>query len=776
KSGKKGVSGLKKGLVVAIFLMGFTAVVAQVLLIREMLVAFYGNELSIGIILANWLLLEAAGSWFLGRLADRTKRRVQGFIGLQIFISLYLPVAVYITRVIKNLLGITVGEGIGLLPIFYSSFLILAPLAVAHGAQFAFGCRIFFELLKRGATDIGLVYVLEGLGSGMGGLLFTWLLIPHLNSVKITLVTALLSFFSALWLVVSTRQQKEKMSPRRRFLLGGTCSIIILLLLSVIYLLFSSAADRIDWSWVQQQWKGYRLRSYQNSIYGNVAVVEKEQQFVFLSDGIPICATPVPDIAFVEEFVHLALLSHPAPEKVLVIGGGVGGVLAEILKHPVKQVCYTELDPLVIETVERFPTPLTGRELGDPRIKIKYLDGRLWVRRTQQRYDVVLINLPLPSTLQLNRFYTLEFFRTARNILADGGILVLKCPGSLVYMNKELRDLNLCIYETVRKVFPHIRVIPGEFNLFLASTSPEVCNVTAAMLSQRMRERRLQTRLLTDFHLRYKLDPRRRGWFFQNLKEGETVRVDRDLAPSGLFYSLSYWNALFSPGLGRAFELLVRLKIWMFLIPLAILIVVLLGLRPRTGNFPITAAVATTGFGGMAFNMVLILAFQCLYGYVYHMIALLTAAFMVGLSAGALLMLRIMKQNRGGRPLLVRFELLILSFSLLLPLILLYCHAQIMHPVIFHSVPWVILLLSAISGFLVGSEFPLANSIYLGGKRDVGQVAGMLYGVDLLGSWLGALAVSVALIPVLGIVQTCLLVASLKLLSFVSVIRLPSSE
>lgn len=125
---------------------------------------------------------------------------------------------------------------------------------------------------------------------------------------------------------------------------------------------------------------------------------------------------------------------------------------------------------------------------------------------------------------------------------------------------------------------------------------------------------------------------------------------------------------------------------------------------------------------------------------------------------------------------MVRFELLILSFSLLLPLILLYCHAQIMHPVIFHSVPWVILLLSAISGFLVGSEFPLANSIYLGGKRDVGQVAGMLYGVDLLGSWLGALAVSVALIPVLGIVQTCLLVASLKLLSFVSVIRLPSSE
>ncbi len=255
------------------------------------------------------------------------------------------------------------------------------------------------------------------------------------------------------------------------------------------------------------------MRSYENSIYGNVAVVEKEQQFVFLADGIPICTTPVPDITFVEEFVHLALLSHPAPEEVLVIGGGVGGVLAEILKHPVRHLWYTELDPLVIKMVERFPTPLTTRELSDHRTEIKYVDGRLWVRTTQQRYDVVLINLPVPSTLQLNRFYTMEFFRTARNILTEGGILVLKCPGSLVYMSKELRDLNLCIYETLRQVFPYTRVTPGDFNLFLASASRKLSDITAAVLSQRLRERCLETRLLTDFHIRYKLDPRREKFF-----------------------------------------------------------------------------------------------------------------------------------------------------------------------------------------------------------------------------------------------------------------------
>ncbi|MCK4417740.1 MAG: methyltransferase [Candidatus Latescibacteria bacterium] len=767
---------MKKSLVFAMFFMGFVAVVAQVLLIREMLVVFYGNELSIGIILANWLLLEGGGSWFLGRLADRIKRKVPGFVGLQIFICLYLPIAVYTTRVIKNLLGVTTGEGIGLLPIFYCSFLILAPLALAHGAQFAFGCRVFFELSKRAATDIGRVYILEGLGSGIGGLVFTWLLIPRLNSVEIALIVSLLGLLVALWVMASTERNQEKTTPSARFLHRGFYPIVISLFFAVIYLLFSSVAGKIHWHSVQQQWRGYNLKSYENSIYGNVAVVEKEQQLVFLSDGIPISTTPVPDIAFVEEFVHIALLSHSAPDKVLIIGGGVGGVLAEILKHPVKQLCYAELDPLVIKTVERFPTPLTTRELSDPRTEIKYVDGRLLVRTTGQRYDLILINLPVPSTLQLNRFYTMEFFRTARNILTKGGILVLRGPGSLVYMNKELRDLNLCIYETLRQVFPNIKVIPGDFNLFLASASPELCDITAAVLSHRLEKRYLDTRLLTDFHLRYKLDPRKQSWFFQCLGGGKKIRFNRDLLPSGLFYSLSYWNALFSPGITPVFELLNRLKLWMLLIPLAALAAILLGSRVGRVNFPVPVAVATTGFGGMAFNMVLILAFQSLYGYVYNIIALLTAAFMVGLSAGALLMLRIMKRNTPEKSLLRCFEMLILSFSLLLPLILIFCHAEIAHPLVFRAVPGVILILSAISGFLVGSEFPLANKMYLRGKGKVGQVAGMLYGVDLFGSWLGALAVSVALVPVLGIFQTCLLVAAFKLFSFVLVVALPSSE
>jgi len=86
-------------------------------------------------------------------------------------------------------------------------------------------------------------------------------------------------------------------------------------------------------------------------------------------------------------------------------------------------------------------------------------------------------------------------------------------------------------------------------------------------------------------------------------------------------------------------------------------------------------------------------------------------------------------------------------------------------PLVFSSLPAVFLLLEAVAGFLIGLEFPLASKMYLKESKRLGGVAGVLYASDLLGGWLGALFVSVALVPVLGIVETCLLVVALKLVS-----------
>ena len=74
--------------------MGFSGIVVQILLLRESLVVFSGNELAIGIILANWLVLETFGSLFLGKRVEHLKEKLKAYVSIQLIFSLCLPLAV----------------------------------------------------------------------------------------------------------------------------------------------------------------------------------------------------------------------------------------------------------------------------------------------------------------------------------------------------------------------------------------------------------------------------------------------------------------------------------------------------------------------------------------------------------------------------------------------------------------------------------------------------------------------------------------------------------
>ena len=132
--------------------MGLSGIVAQIILLRELLVSFFGNELTLGIILANWLILEAIGSFYVGKSVERTEWKIEIYVLLQLIFSLAFPFAVYLSRVFKNILPITPGEGLGFSPIFYASFLILLPVTLPHGALFTYGCKLFSQYVRQEAS------------------------------------------------------------------------------------------------------------------------------------------------------------------------------------------------------------------------------------------------------------------------------------------------------------------------------------------------------------------------------------------------------------------------------------------------------------------------------------------------------------------------------------------------------------------------------------------------------------------------------------------------
>ena len=760
----------------ALWLMGFTSLIVQTLLIREFLISFYGNELTIGLILANWIILEAFGSGLSNPFSLKSKRPELVYCLLQMAIALYLPAAIYLIRDVKNILGLTAGEGIGILPIFFSSLCILAPLSILDGAQFPFGCRMLSDIEKKPVESAGKVYILEAMGFILAGPVFTYLLITRLNSFAIAFLLGAMNLFSAALLL-----SKRLSHPASR-----TFFALIAGLFFLSGSFFFGQAQKLHRYSLEKQWPKQKVLTYQNSIYGNLAVTESKSQYTFYSDGIPIIASPLPDITSVEEFVHFSMLAHPQARNVLLLSGGAGGIIKEILKHPIAKLTYTELDPLLIKLVRDFPTPLTREELSDKRLEIKYIDARRFLYLTKSTYDLIIFHLPAPSTLQLNRFYTREFFQKVKSILAEDGIFSFSLPGSLSYLNPQLRKLNGSILATLEDVFADtggVNIIPGDFNLYLASkTSFQLSPQGNACLPARqglafhlakaispqvflkaLEERNIQTQLLSKFHLAYRLDPYWLDWFKDSLGDYRRMRRNSDLLPSGTFYSIAYWNSAFSSRLQGLFNGLDKLNFSIILLCQALAALVILFLRKfvvKLKRFSIGFAITTTGFIGMSFDLIFIYAYQSFYGFVFSHLALLVTAFMAGISLGGWLITKRLSKIKNDFGLFLKIELILAGFCLAVWLLL-----QYLKYISLTEFSYLFFVLAALAGSLVGLEFPLANKIY-GKDKSHTKSAGLVYCLDLFGAWLAALIVSSAFVPVIGIIKTCLILAFLKAISF----------
>jgi len=751
---------------IAVLTMGFSGLVAQMLLLRELFIVFSGNEFSIGIILANWLILEALGCFVLGRRAETARNKVVSFAAITILFSLSLPAAVYIIRILKSILGVSIGESLCLLPMFYSSLLILLPVSLSHGALFTFSCKLYSTYLDHSPASIGKVYVFETIGTILGGVVWTYLLIIYLHAFQMAVGLALFNFIVLLILLIHHRVNDL---PQKIATI-----ISILLIVFSIHLFSSGGVDKLHRTSIKVQWKDHNVVHYQNSIYGNICVVKSGEQYIFFYNGIAELITPIPDIGFVEKFAHLPLLSHPRPERVLIISGGAGGLIAEILKHgSVELIEYAELDPSFLELIRRYSTPLTEQELNHPKVKVRPIDGRLLLRTTQQRYDVILVGILNPSDLQTNRFFTEEFFALAKKKMNQNGILVIGLPGSLSYLNDELRNLNGSIFRTLKTSFPYVRVFPGEgLNLFLSSSSDEVLRFNQERLIARLKEREIKVNVLVARHIEKILHPRWQDWFLDFIAGGSR-KINYDFRPLGVFYSISHWNSIFAPYLCGLFRFIEKLNLWFFIVAtvLSLGISFIIGFqKKRSFNSGIPLCIATTGFAGMIFDLAIIFTFQSIYGHIFSWIGLLVTSFMVGVAAGAMAMTALLSRVKVYLRILVNIELAIIGFSLVLPLIFHILRPNLVMPGVSIGVVVLFLAISLISGFLIGAQFPIAAKVFQKDEKNLTDTAGILYSSDLVGGWLGGVVGGVVLLPVLGLMGSCVVVFLLKMFSLIHII------
>lgn len=748
---------LKKPITFSVITVGITAIVAQIVLLREFITIFYGNEISVGIILASWLLLGALGSYGLGRFADNIKNSLTVFCACQLFLSVILPFSVIFMRSIKGAFGLLPGEIMPLGVLVITSPVILAPLCVTLGFLFALSCNLFPG--ENGASKIGRVYMLESAGAVIGGLTASFFLIKYFGSMHILIGLSVINLAAGIILINAAGPSKSRAVTKG---LSYTWGFIFIALVS------SGSLDNLDRITGNAQWKPLEVIESKNSIYGNVTVAKSGTQISFFTNGLHNFT--VPDQLTQEEEIHFSLAAHANPKRVLLVGGGSGGLLWEILKHPVARIDYVEIDPLIINFAHRYLSRLNYYALDDPRVSIINADGRFFIKNTTNRYDVILLSVPDPYTAQLNRFYTKEFFEEAKDAMKDGGILSFGVTSSENYISPDLGRFLGSINNTLRRVFSDVSCIPGDTLYFLASDTSRSRQLISdyKKITNTLLERRVETGFVKESYLVSKLSGERTAYLKNILEKNRSARVNLDFRPISYYYNMILWSTYFGFE-SRLRNILLAAdakKIWSFFMLLCGIIIAAGAFLRKGRGFRSNStilAIWATGFSEIAFEIVVILAFQIIYGYLYYKIGLMLTSFMLGLLMGSVLITKNLDKIKDAFGFFTKIQICVILYPLILPVLFSFVARQKSPQITWFSANLIFPLLPIVAGFIGGLQFPLGNKIYLSFNKGAGRAGGITYGADLLGASLGAVIVSTFMVPVMGIYQTCMAVALLNL-------------
>lgn len=408
---------------IAIFATGLSGIVAEYIL-STLATYFLGDSV------VQWTLIISVMLFAMG-LGSRLSRYLETdlvikFITIEFLLSLFVafsPLLAYTAS------AFTVYTGM----IIYTLAIIIGLMI---GMEIPLVIRLNSELQEL-KVNVSSVIENDYYGSLIGGIFFVFVGLPILGITYTPFVLGLINFSVAVVLVIMIRGAiADKMA---KITLAG--SAVLIILIAGIF-----AAQPIIFFGEQAKYKD-KIIYEEQSKYQKIVLTEWKDNYWFYLNGNLQLST-------LDEFMYHEPLVHPImnlvknPTDILILGGGDGNAAREILKYQsVKKITLVDLDPAVTNLAKSNEIFLNMNKgsLLDPKVEIINTDGYNFIEDTKGFYDVIIVDLPDPRSVELGRLYSHEFYLKCSKILRPHGAIITQA-GSPYYASKAF----LCIEKTLK--------------------------------------------------------------------------------------------------------------------------------------------------------------------------------------------------------------------------------------------------------------------------------------------------------------------------------------
>lgn len=343
---------------------------------------------------------------------------------------------------------------------------------VLFGTVFVIGVLVGLELplLMRILKEhldfnnlVSRVLTFDYIGALLASLLFPILLVPYLGLVRTSLVFGILNALVGLW---GTYLLRPLLTQRGLSSLRGRAFLVVgLLVVGII------KADSLT-TWTEEIILGKAIVHAKQTRFQRIVVTKNRQGFqLYLNGNLQFNSDD--EYRYHEALVHPVMLAAKHPKRVLVLGGGDGLAVREILKHDsVESVTLVDIDPGMTDIAQNLPLlrDLNGQALTNKKVTIVNTDAFTWIGEQHQPFDAVVIDFPDPGSYSVGKLYTTFFYKRLRQVLAPDAVVSIQCTSPLVASRS-----YWCILQTMEAagfwVRPYCTSVPtfGVWGFALAS-------------------------------------------------------------------------------------------------------------------------------------------------------------------------------------------------------------------------------------------------------------------------------------------------------------------